>query len=63
MGMSRTDRADDCESIRETLAILSDPLAMEQVRESEHAIAAEEPGISLVDLQAQLERRQRDAEA
>lgn len=54
---------DDLESLEETLAILSDPLAMEQIRESEQAIAAGDPGTSLADLRAQLERRQRDATA
>jgi hypothetical protein len=32
MGMRRPDSSDDLGSIQETLAILSDPLAMEQVR-------------------------------
>jgi antitoxin YefM len=54
---------EDLESLEETLAILSDPVAMEQVRGSEHAITAGELGASLADLQAQLERRRRDAVA
>jgi len=54
---------DDLESLEETLTTLSDPVAMEQVRESEQAIAAGEQGASLADLQAQLERRWRDATA
>ena len=54
---------DDLESLEETLAILSDPAAMEQVRESEQAIAAGKRGTSLVELQAQLEHRRRDATA
>lgn len=60
--MSRPDSSDDLESIEETLAILSDPLAMEQVRESERAIAAGELGSSLADLQAQIDDR-RDGDA
>lgn len=61
--MNRPDSSDDLDSIEETLAILYDPLAMEQVRESEQAIVAGEPGASLADVRARLERRQRDAEA
>lgn len=61
--MSRPASSEDLDSIEETLAILADPLAMEQVRESERAIAAGELGASLADVQARLERRQRDAEA
>jgi hypothetical protein len=53
MGMSRT--SDDIESIEETLAILSDRVAMEQIRESERALAAGEVGSSLTDLQEQLD--------
>lgn len=49
--MSRS--LDDVESLEETLAILSDPAAMEQIRESERSLAADEPTISLADLQAQ----------
>jgi PHD/YefM family antitoxin component YafN of YafNO toxin-antitoxin module len=54
---------EDLESLEETLAILSDPAAMEQIRESERALAAGEPGTSLAELQAQLERRRRDTAA
>lgn len=54
---------DDLESLEETLAVLSDPVAMEQIRESEKSLAAGEPLTSLADLQAQLERRRRDAAA
>ncbi len=54
---------DDLESLEETLAILSDPLAMDQIRQSEQAIAEGEPGASLADLQAQLKRRRRDPAA
>jgi hypothetical protein len=59
--MSRPDSSEDVDSIEETLAILSDPLAMEQVRESERAITAGELGASLAEVQARLERRQRNA--
>jgi hypothetical protein len=61
--MSRPDSFDNVDSIEETLAILSDPLAMEQIRESERAIAAGELGASLADVRAGLERRQLGAEA
>jgi len=54
---------DDLESLEETLAILSDPAAMKQVRESEQALVAGEPGTSLADLHAQLSARRSDAEA
>jgi antitoxin YefM len=54
---------EDLESLEETLAILSDPVAMEQIRESEESLAAGDTGTSLADLQAQLERRRRDATA
>jgi antitoxin YefM len=53
---------EDLESLEETLAILSDPVAMEQIRESEQAIADGEPGTSLAELQVQLASR-RDAAA
>lgn len=54
---------EDLESLEETLAILSDPVAMEQIRESERSLAAAEPTTSLADIQAQLAARQRDASA
>jgi hypothetical protein len=63
VGMSRPDSFDNVNSIEETLAILSDPLAMEQIRESEGAGAAGELGVSLADVGAGLDRRRRDAEA
>jgi prevent-host-death family protein len=52
---------DDLESLEETLAILSDPVAMEQIRESEKSLVAGEPTTSLAEIQAQLEARRRDA--
>lgn len=36
---------------------------MEQIRESEKSLAAGDAGTSLADLQAQVERRRRDATA
>jgi antitoxin YefM len=54
---------EDLESLEETLAILSDPVAMEQIRESERLLAAGEPTSSLAEIQAQLETRRRDASA
>jgi len=54
---------DDLDSLEETLAILSDPVAMEQVRESEKSLAAGEPTTSLAELQAKLEARRREAAA
>lgn len=48
---------DDLESLEETLAILSDPAAMEQIRESEQALASGDAGAGLAELRAQLDRR------
>jgi antitoxin YefM len=52
---------EDLESLEETLALLSDRVAMEQIRESEQSLAAGEPTTSLAEIQAQLEARRRDA--
>lgn len=54
---------DDLEGLEETLAILSDPVALEQIRESEKSLAAGEPTTSLAENQVQLEARRRDAKA
>jgi len=54
---------DDLEGLEETLANLSDRVAMEQIRESERSLAAGEPTTSLAQIQAQLEARRRDAAA
>jgi antitoxin YefM len=54
---------EDLESLEETLAILSDPIAMGQIRESEQSLAAGEPTTSLAELHAQPETRRRDASA
>jgi prevent-host-death family protein len=52
---------DDLESLEETLAVLSDPELMRQIREGEAAAEAGEVA-TLEDLQADLKRR-RDAAA
>ena len=57
----RPDPSDAPESVSETLAILADPVAIEQIRQNEQAIGAGELGASLADLRAQLEHRRRDA--
>jgi antitoxin YefM len=54
---------DDLESLEETLAILSDPAVMGQIRESERLLAAGEPTASLAEIQTQLEAIRRDASA
>jgi antitoxin YefM len=50
---------DDLESLEETLAVLSDPALMRQIREGEAAVEAGDTA-TLEDLQADLKRR-RDA--
>jgi len=57
--MRRPDVPEDLHSIQETLAILSDPVAMEQIHESEQATVSGEPSASLAEVQEQLERRRR----
>jgi prevent-host-death family protein len=52
---------DDLESLEETLAVLSDPELMRQIREGEAAVEAGDTA-ALEDLQADLKRR-RDAAA
>ncbi len=47
---------DDLESLEETLAVLSDPELMRQIRESEEELARGEKGIPLEQLQAELGR-------
>jgi antitoxin YefM len=51
---------DDLESLEETLAIMSDPLLMAQIRESGQAEATQDPAATLDELRAELDRR-RDA--
>jgi prevent-host-death family protein len=53
---------DDLESLEETLAVLSDPELMRQIRESEAELERGEEGVTLEELQAGLKRR-RDNEA
>jgi antitoxin YefM len=48
---------DDLESLEETLAVLSDPELMEQIRESEAELKRGEEGATLEDLQADLDAR------
>ena len=48
---------EDLESLEETLAILSDPDLMAQIRESERSSAAKEPTTTLAELQAGLKDR------
>lgn len=48
---------DDLESLEETLAVLSDPQLMTQIRESEAEWARGEEGATLDDLKADLESR------
>ncbi len=52
---------DDLESLEETLAILSDPALIAQIRESRHAADEGEPGATIADLRADLERRRKAA--
>jgi antitoxin YefM len=51
----------DLESLEETLAILSDPVVMTQIREGRQAVEEGEPGDSLTDLRTDLERRRKAA--
>jgi antitoxin YefM len=53
---------DDLESLEETLAVLSDPELMRQIREGEAELERGEEGVALEELQADLKRR-RDAAA
>jgi antitoxin YefM len=48
---------DDLESLEETLAVMSDPALMVQIRDSEQALADGDPGSSLADLRAGFESR------
>ncbi len=48
---------DDLESLEETLAVMSDPAVMAQIRESELAVGAGEPGAGLDELRAGLQQR------
>jgi prevent-host-death family protein len=48
---------DDLESLEETLAILSDPALMAQIRESEQTATASDPPATLAELRARLHSR------
>lgn len=48
---------DDLEELEETLAIMSDPALMAQIRESEQALADGEQGTTLAELRSALEDR------
>lgn len=50
---------DDLESLEETLAILSDPVLMAQIAESEQARADGDPGITLDQLMSEAGRTPR----
>lgn len=52
---------DDLESLEETLSILSDPALMEQIHESEQALADGAQGTTLAELRAGLESRRNAA--
>jgi prevent-host-death family protein len=51
--------ADDLESLEETLAVLSDRSVAAQLRDSQKAVAAGEPGASLDELRSSLEHRRK----
>jgi antitoxin YefM len=53
---------DDLESLEETLAIMSDPSLMAQIRESEQADTTQDPAATIDELRAALQSR-RDAAA
>ena len=53
--------ADDLESLEETLSILSDPTLMEQIHESEQALADGAQATTLAELRAELENRRNAA--
>jgi len=53
---------EDLEGLEETLEIMSDPALMAQIRESEQALAAGDPGTTLAELRATPEHH-RDAAA
>jgi prevent-host-death family protein len=48
---------DDLEGLEETLAVMSDRSIAAQIRESQRAAAAGEPGTALSQLRADLEKR------
>jgi antitoxin YefM len=52
---------DDLDGLEETLAIMSDPSLMAELRESEQALAEGDPGTTLAELRAALEQRRNAA--
>jgi antitoxin YefM len=52
---------EDLDSLEETLALLSDPAAMAQIRESRQALADGQLGTTLADLRTKIERRRNAA--
>ncbi|MGI8945764.1 MAG: type II toxin-antitoxin system Phd/YefM family antitoxin [Thermoleophilaceae bacterium] len=52
---------DDLESLEETLAVLSDPRLLDQIRDSKDELESGEHGISLDDVRAELADRRRRA--
>jgi antitoxin YefM len=52
---------DDLESLEETLQIMSDPVLMAEIQEGDQALADGDPGTTLAELRAQLDRRRKSA--
>ncbi|HWX44641.1 MAG TPA: type II toxin-antitoxin system Phd/YefM family antitoxin [Solirubrobacteraceae bacterium] len=52
---------EDLEELEETLAIMSDPALMDEIRESEQELADGEAGATLAELRAALDRRRASA--
>ncbi len=52
---------EDLDGLEETLAIMSDPALMAQIRESEQALADRDPGVTLTELRETLDRRRNAA--
>jgi antitoxin YefM len=52
---------EDLEGLEETLAIMSDPALMAEIRASDQALAAGDPGTTLGELRAELNRRSQPA--
>jgi len=53
---------DDLESLEETLAVMSDPELMAQIRESAEASGRGEPGTPLEEIKAEIEARRSRSE-
>ena len=52
---------EDLDGLEETLALLSDPAIMAQIRESRQALDDGEPGTTLADLRVAVDRRRQSA--